>query len=40
MVKEAATAAHTPNRLGEIYDRALVEKDRKYLDTPLKKKAP
>lgn len=27
-----AAAAHTPNQLGEIYDRALVEKDRNYFN--------
>jgi arylsulfatase A-like enzyme len=39
-LKAFAVAAHTPARLGEIYDRALVEKDRNYLDTPAKRKAP
>src|SRR5439155_1512260 len=39
-LKAFAVAAHTPARLGEIYDRALVEKDRNYLDGPAKKKAP
>jgi hypothetical protein len=27
-----AAAAHTPQRIGEIYDRALVEKDRAYFE--------
>ncbi len=35
-LKAMAASAHTPDREGEIYDRALVEKDRNYLGTPDK----
>jgi arylsulfatase A-like enzyme len=43
-LKKIATAAHTPQQIGEVYDRALVEKDRDYFagkktGTPKKKKA-
>lgn len=37
-MKAHAAAAHTPNQIGEVYDRALVEKDRNYLGTPKEAK--
>ena len=38
-MKAFAAEAHQPMPAGEIYDRALVEKDRKYLDKPAAPKA-
>jgi arylsulfatase A-like enzyme len=35
-LKKIATAAHTPQVIGEIYDRSLVEKDRAYFGEPKK----
>ena len=38
-MKAFAAEAHTPMPKGEIYDRALVDKDRNYLDKPAQPKA-
>lgn len=39
-MKAFAEKAHTPNVIGEVYDRALVEKDRDYLGAGPKKAKP